>query len=188
MDIEQEVTKLKKLKLNKLFNEQIEALEKRGAPEPIINAFREQKDFVLAKANKINFKPGNLPFLPIVPACLMRCDCCKNCKNGLEKIIDIIETPSEPYYIYDIENGKDTLNLSPDAAIKINDYSNRSTLTWTEIKMLYILTDVLQRHYVWAAGSRVGDNNIPAATDEGKMLFWPKEEKNKIYGTPSCTR
>jgi hypothetical protein len=70
------------------------------------------------------------------------------------QISDVVNAPSEPYYIYDVEDGSSTRGKSPEDALKILKQQKRSPLTAAEVTALTTHTDVLSRHYVWAAGSR----------------------------------
>lgn len=156
--------KAKRNDLEKLFDSQIETLKDRGVPEQIIEALQNQKGAVVKKASEIVIGDGNIPFLPVIPRSFRsHYDLIAMVRNGSKvgytyltttKISDVVDAPQKPYYIYDVEDGEFTRGRSPEDAEKIIKRQKRSLLTVAEVTALATHTDVLSRHYVWAAGSR----------------------------------
>lgn len=156
-----------------LFNSQIATLKDRGTPEQIVKILQGQKDWVLKKASEMTFGDGNIPFLPVIPR-IHRSpyDLMAMVRNNIgakgyidlkpTMILDVVDVPSEPYYIYDIESGKFTFGKSPKNAEKILKSQKRSPLTAAEaIALVTHNTDTLSRHFVYATGSRYDSDFVP---------------------------
>ena len=155
----------KRRKLKKLFDTQIATLKDRVVPEQIVEILQNQKGAVVKKASKMNIGDGNIAFLPVIPRSYRSpYDLMAMVKNGGKagyytylnptQISDVVDAPSEPYYIYDVEDGDSTRGDNPEAAEKIFEQQKRSPLTAAEVMALTTHTDVLSRYGVWATGSR----------------------------------
>lgn len=198
-----EVKKVKRSDLEKLFNQQIQTLKDRGCPEQVIEALQEQKDKVLKKASEMNMGEGNIPFIPVIkPVYLGYHGLMAMVRNGNRQgysylnpneIKDVIETPNNPYYIFDVENGEAMRGKSPQEAEKLLKKQSRSPLTAAEVINLCIQTDVLSRHYVDAAGSRCeSGGEVPGVflNDGGRPeLDWNYAfSSSDRWGSASCLR
>jgi len=155
-----------------LFDTQIATLEDRGVPKQIVEILQNQRSQVLAKANKMYFDNGCLSFLPVIPRTYLSIYSqmpmvFKSGNAGFTElkpnnITDVIDTPDDPYYIYDIEDGKAMLGMAPmQKAEKLINEQMRFGLTEVEVIALGIHTDVLSKHYVDAVGSRYYSDGIP---------------------------
>ena len=159
-----ESKQVKRSDLEKLFDTQIATLKDRGVPAQIVEMLHNQKGQVVKKASEMNIGDGNIAFLPVIPRSYRSpYDLMAMVKNGGKagytylnptQISDVVNAPSEPYYIYDVEDGNSTRGKSPEAAEKILKQQKRSPLTAAEVMALTTHIDVLSRHYVWAPGSR----------------------------------
>lgn len=184
----------------KLFDIQIATLKNRGVPEQIVAKFEHQKGIVLKKVKNMIIKDKNIPFLPVIPQSFRSFfDLITMVRNN-EKvghtalsptaISDIIETPSVPYYIYEIENGNVTIGKSPQDADKIFKSQGRSGLTVAETIALLIHKHVLSEHYVWTTGSRFNGSEVPIiyldSEDRPILTSLSINIKNSRWGSASC--
>ncbi len=119
--------------------------------------------------------------------------------------VDIIKgVPTDPYYILEVENGRETVRKDPrDVEKDIGRKEKRRGMTIDEAIALCIHTDVLSHHQLLAVGSRVlGEHvgRIPEVSFGGASPFppivgWeafkigdrPYEWENYDYGTPVCS-
>jgi len=196
-----EAKKAKREDLEKLFESQIQTLKDRGCPEQIVELLTEQKSAVLSKASEMTFEDGHIPFIPVIPRTYRSpYDLMAMVRNGDKQgytylnptaIIDEVETPDRPYYIYDVEDGKALLGKSPENAEKILKKQSRSPLTAAEVMALTAHTDVLKEHYVWAPGSRCdGSDEVPNVYlfggDQPKLFWAYVDGSNGRWGSASC--
>ena len=147
-----------------IFDEQIKRLNERGTPQGIINALSLKRRLVINVAYGLNLLPERIPFLPVIPQGkmsigsqmqLIRYEQALGYSLLDEKLIhNIAGVPSEPYYIFDIEDGRTFTDISPYAASALIKASRREWLVATEAIALCSHTDVLLRHFVDAMGSR----------------------------------
>ena len=193
--------------LKQLFDVQIVIFKNRGVPEETIEALQNEKNVVVQNARGMTIGEGNIPFLPVIKPVYMGyygySRAMARVNNGGKTgytllkpafacaFMDLLETPDNFYYIYDVEDGNATRGKSPEAAEKIFKQRSRSPLTAREVISLCILTDVLSRHGVWATGSRyesAGKVLEVSLDDDGRpMLHWdPVESSLDHRGSPSC--
>jgi Family of unknown function (DUF5701) len=184
----------------KLFDTQMETLKSRGCPQAILEAFGNQRDAVLSKAAEMEIPEGHIPFVPVVPRTYMGVyGLMAMVRNGDKvgytyldpnKIIDKVETPKGPYFIYDVEDGKDMLGKSPEKAEKLIKEQNRSCLTADEGIALCVHTNVLSEHYVDCTGSRfrrAGGVPDVCLVDDGPKLRWNCADGSDVrWGSASC--
>jgi len=197
-----EAKQAKRNDLEKLFDSQIETLKDRGVPEQIVEILQNQKGAVVKKASEMAIGDGNIPFLPVIPRSFRSpYDLMAMVRNGSKvgytylnptKISDVVDAPSEPYYIYDVEDGNSTRGKSPENAEKILKQQKRSPLTAAEVTALTTHTDVLSRHYVWATGSRFESaDKVPHVfLDSGgrpKLVWNYVDRSNGRWGSASCS-
>jgi len=148
----------------KLLDSQMETLKSLGCPQAIMKAFNNQRDTVLSKAAEMEIPEGHIPFVPVIPRTYMGVyGLIPMVRNGDKvgytylnpnEITDNVETPKEPYFIYDAEDGKAMLGKSPEKAEKLIKKQNRSCLTADEGIAVCVHTKVLSEHYVDCPGSR----------------------------------
>ena len=161
----------KKGKLTKLFESQLEKLKALGTPQAILEAFGNKKDEVVSKAAEMAIAEGNIPFLPVIPRsylgiyALMPMVKHEN-RVGYtyldpNELTDVVETPKNPYYAFDVENGKAMLSKSPMDAEKIIKSQKRSCLTADEVIAVGIHNEVLSDHNMDATGSRSESDGVP---------------------------
>jgi hypothetical protein len=159
----------KKEGLSKLFDTQMQTLENHGCPPIILRAFRDQKSSVIGKAIKMDIPESNIPFLPIIPKSYASSDFqMLMIKNGNQagftylepdQITDVVQTPNTPYFIFNVEDGREMCGKSPQDAEKLFEKQGRRGLTDTEVVALGVIyTDVLCNHFVDAIGSRYCSN------------------------------
>ena len=107
------------------------------------------------------------------------------------KPIEGVKIPNgKAYLAIDIETGKTTLGKTPDEAIKKIKSEDRSPLTLEEgVALITHHPEILKDNYVWAPGSRLGD--------DGVALLWLYEGRPKLdwnwanhsrakWGSASC--
>jgi len=183
-----------------IFDEQIKRLNERGAPQHLINALSSRRAQVLVTATGFPAREDRVPFLPIIPRALMSIQsqmplirfeqACGYTLLDTKKIHDELGTPSEPYFIFDIEDGRlftVTSTLAAEARIKA---AGRSCLTDCEVISLCAHTDVLFHHFVDAAASRYEDKtkNVTLLLEgqTAKLSSSYISDKSSDWGTPSC--
>lgn len=192
----------KRENLERLFNSRIQTIKDRGCPGQIVEMLQDQKSSVLQKAMGMSFfDERNFFFIPVIPlTCIRLCDLMtmvhKKDKQGYTNlnptaITDEFETPKDPYYIYDVEDGRMRLDESPMKAIGNIKEISRSPLTAAEVVALATHTNVLSRHYVNASGSRYGGSaKVPLLLLDGNlrpMLSWILLSSSDCYwGSASC--
>jgi hypothetical protein len=106
-------------------------------------------------------------------------------------VYDEEKTPDGLYWLYDVEDGTETLKASPLDAGKLFKSQKRFGLTAAEDIMLCVLTDVLLRHNVWASGSRYEvAGKVPDVCrgfDNRPELIWDRADRSySAWGVPSC--
>ncbi|MBU1178921.1 hypothetical protein KKB69_01090 [Patescibacteria group bacterium] len=184
----------------KLFDSQMEALKSRGCPQAIMEAFSNQRDAVLSKAAEMEIPEEHIPFVPVIPrTCMGIYGLMPMVRNGDKvgytyldpnEIIDQVETPKNPYFIYDVEDGKDMVGKSPEKAEKLITEQKRSCLTVDEGIAVCIHTNVLSEHYVDCTGSRYPHADLVPDVyldDDKPLLDWSYfGSSNDKWGSASC--
>jgi len=186
--------------LSDLFDRQLEILHDRGCPNLFLAALFSQKSQVLAKASGMTFREGHIPFLPVIPFSSLKSSTqMAMVRNGsqtgvscldVSDIKDIVKIPADLYYIFDVEDGTDTLGQSVVSAERSIKFRGRSPLTAAEVISLGIQTDVLSKHYVDASGSRYGSGvRAPLLFlhdgEPGLNSFYDDDSNGK-WGSASC--
>ena len=197
LEEEEKESKPKKEDLEKLFDTQIQTLKDRGCPAVIIDMLQEQRDDVLQKASEIPIGKKHIAFLPVIPRTFLSIYTqMQMVRNGDKigytylkpsEITDVVETPADPYYIFDVEDGEAMLGKSPQNAEKTIKQQNRRGLTEVEVIALAIHTDV--RHCVDALGSRCGSAGVPTLWlhDAEPRLDWVNlDGARDRWGAASC--
>ncbi|MFH0819678.1 MAG: DUF5701 family protein [bacterium] len=196
------VTKKRKDKeeLEMLFYNQWLMLKKRGCPKQILEFFNNQKNEVVSVASRISFTKGNLPILLVLPRTSLTIHTQMTMvRNGKIKgytmidpvgVFEMIKTPSRPYYLFDVENGRETLGQSPEKAEKIIKKQRRLCSTEVEIINLALQTNVLKRHYLDATGCRyIDESKVPylGMIKDKPILHWYRlKNGHPFWGSPSC--
>jgi len=198
LEEEEKESKPKKEDLEKLFDTQIKILKDRGCPAAvIIDMLQEQRDDVLQKASEIPIGKKHIAFLPVIPRTFLSIYTqMQMVRNGDKigytclkpsEITDVVETPADPYYIFDVEDGEAMLGKSPQNAEKTIKQQNWRGLTEVEVIALAIHTDV--RHCVDALGSRCGSAGVPTLWlhDAEPRLDWVNlDGARDRWGAASC--
>ena len=106
------------------------------------------------------------------------------------KPIEGVKIPNgKEYLAIDIETGKTTLGKTPDEAIKKIKSEDRSPLTLEEgVALITHHPEILKDNYVWAPGSRRGDDGVADLwLVEGKPeLSWYGANSLVNWGSASC--
>ncbi|OGD24835.1 hypothetical protein A2819_00485 [Candidatus Azambacteria bacterium RIFCSPHIGHO2_01_FULL_40_24] len=187
-------------RLEQLFDAQIATLKDRGVPEQIVKLFQKQRGPVLAKVSKMYVDNGYILFLPVIPRTYLSIySQMLLVHNGYKTggyanlvptaVTDTVDTPEDPYYIYNIEDGELMRNKTPHDAEKLIEKQGRLGLTEVEVIALGIHTGVLSKHNVDAIGSRYNLNEIPYLyLEEGNPVL--SSSHNAIcdnrWGSASC--
>jgi hypothetical protein len=161
----EDATATKRAEHEALFDSQIATLKDKGVPVQIMRMLSNQRDDVLRNASEATIGEGNIAFLPVIPTTYlsfytqmaMVVHDGKEGYNYLQPnlILDKVETPGEPYWIYDVEDGDAMRGKSSNEAEKLLEDTGRSPLTVVEVVSLAIHnTNVLTRHFIDATGSR----------------------------------
>lgn len=199
LEEEEKESKPKKEDLEKLFDAQIQTLKDRGCPSVIIDMLREQRDQVLQKASEITIAKKHIPFLPVIPRIYLSIySQMQMVRNGDKvgytylkpsEITDVVKTPQDPYYIFDVEDGEAMLGKAPKDAEKAIKQQNWRGLTEVEVIALGIHTNVLSRHYVDAVGSRYGSDRVPLLWLHGgkpELGWYGLGHADDEWGAASC--
>jgi len=184
-----------------LFLKQLETLKSRGVPAAIIEVLSGQKDQVISIATSMDIAEKHLPFVPVIPKAYLGIYGLMPLVRHGDKvggythldpnlIKDVVETPKNPYYIFDVEDGKDLLGKSPKDAEKMIKGDNRSPLTDAEGIALCVHKPVLSEHYMDCTGSRYGgDDGVPFVylNDGEPKLHWSSfGNSDGRWGSASC--
>lgn len=185
--------------LANLFDSQMKTLKERDCPKAIIESFQSQKDTVLEKVSKTDVAEGNIPFIPVIPQRYMGIyGLMPMVRNGDKvgytyldpnEITDVAKVHNKPYFIIDVENGKEMLGKSPEKAEKLIKEQKRFCLATEEGIALCVHTDVLSDHYVDCTGSRYGSGRVPGVfLDDGvPRLGWGcADSSDGGWGSASC--
>jgi len=150
--------------VEELFYRQIKTLEKYACPREIIELFRSQKDLVIKRASEMPFAEENIPFIPVIPRIYrspydLMAMVCNNNKKGYTylnptAITDEFDTPKDPYYIYDVDDGESLRRKDIKKATDTIKKQSRLPLTAAEIMAFMTHTNVPRRYGVVALGSR----------------------------------
>lgn len=192
-----------------LFNRQTDRLEARGCPLGIISLLQGQQSRVLSQVSIMDIPKGHIPFLPVIPiSCLKKPSKLMSMireggREGLvddtlnpDKIEDCIKTktPKNPYYIFDIDDGKRYTGKIPNVAKGFIEAENRSCLTLAEGIALCIHTGVQVDHSVLCMNSLYNSDNLGQllmiichTTKGSPYLFWNYDFLDEP-SIPSCVR
>jgi len=195
-----EISEERKRELGELFDSQVEILKSRGCPKAILESFQDKRDEVLNKAAEMEIPEGNIPFIPVIPRSYMTIYGLMPMVRNDEKVgytyldpnelSDVVETPDKPYFMFNVEDGRDMLGKSPEKAEKLIKKKERSCLTDNEGIALCIQSDVLLSHNVDCTGSRYeqGDGVPIVYLDGGKprLSSLDLDSSHGSWGSASC--
>jgi len=186
--------------LSKLFDTQMETLKARGCPKSVIDVLISKKSEVIAKATEIETADGHIPFVPVIPRTEVDLgDLMKMVRNrdhegynylDQSDVSNVVDVPKGPYFMFDVEDGKDMLGKSPEKAEALIKKQKRTCLTADEGIALCVHTNVLSEHYVDCTGSRyVGAGWVPYVYLSGgkPRLYWVSVDYSLgRWGSASC--
>jgi hypothetical protein len=185
-------------KLHQEFDRQVENLVQKGyskvagiEAEALIKQIEPLKERISRLATlEEETKAGHIPFVIVVKNDLVAAEQAIQLvelkgKQGLAVIdaddikgfkpIEGVNIPNHmAYLLVDIDTGKETLNITPDEAMKIIEKRNRSPLTIDEgIALITHYPEILKRHNCFSLlGSRCGDRRVTA--------LWISEGRPKL--------
>ncbi len=182
-----------------LFKKQLQKLIDAGYAQNIIDMLQEQMNTVLDTAVSMNVSDNHIPFIPVVPRSYWGLNALMNTieYKGIKgysvlpphEVTDEIQTPEKPYYIYDVEDGKEYLGISPKDSEKKIAKDSRSPLTVQEGIALALHVPVLQGHFLDCTGSRYRGNVPGVGLFGGGVpgLGWGNlGGSSGRWGSPSC--
>lgn len=183
-----------------LFHRQIRTLQERDCPKSVIDYLKSKEESVAEKMYRIKgIVPLHIPFIAVVPRselgldALMKMVCCDRYygHNFLDQseIRDMVSVREEPYFIYDVESGRDMIGKSPSEAEVLIKEQGRSCLTIDEGIALSLQTNVLLENGVDCMGSYLErDGLVPNIYLGTKPLLSCRrtDVKNNKRGSPSC--
>lgn len=186
--------------LAKLFDTQMKTLEQRGCPSEIIRALAGMKSGVISKAMKNQLPKNHIPFIPVIPHSMLNIDEQMKMvryrdnkgRNYLDQsgLYDVVNVPGKPYFIIDVEDGKEMLGKSPEKAEKLIKTQSRSCLTVNEGIALCVHTNVLSEHYVDCTGSRyeLADwvPDVYLSSDRPELRWLCADSSDDEWGSASC--
>ena len=127
--------------LQLFFLRQIRTLINLNVPAETISVLMGQKDTVISRASEMDFSPGNLFFLPVIPWMHIM--------------------GASPYYIFDVEGGEGTRGMSREAAAILIEERGRVPLSDLEIISLSLHAEIFLRHYKGVSGYRYCTDDVP---------------------------
>lgn len=190
----------KEKKLSRLFDQQINTLLEKIGPSEIIDKLCHKREETLKRAQEKN---SSIPFLPVIPQEVMEIQ--QTLKminiNGIKAETDLylraimnkVETPEEPYFIFDIitAENKEKNKISPQESEIIIERKGRSCLTTEECIALCVHTNTLWQHNIDCTGSRYEhDYLIPIIyfiRDKIKLSWNRIEWASSDWQTASCS-
>ena len=188
--------------LTELFNAQLETLRSRECPKKVLEVLGRKRNSVVARAEMMEIVSGHTAFLTVIPRAVLDVDVQmrmvrykdKLASNFLDQsfIIDVIEVPDTPYFIFNVEDGELMLDRSMHDAGNLIESDERFTLTTEEVIALAVQTNVLSHHCVGAAGSRYkGAADAPVlyldSDDKPKLSYEFVDIPHVTWGSPSCS-
>src|SRR5262249_20662637 len=105
------------------------------------------------------------------------------------EIVNLVETPSEPYYLFNIEDGQAMRGKSPEHAQEEINNQGRRGLTEMEVIALGIHSDVLSRHPVDAVASRCPSDEVVSlwlSVDGPQLVSLYIKYRADDWGAASC--
>lgn len=183
------------------FSAQMAALKRQNCPKAILKTLERKRNQVIAKAVGMNFfKSKRIFFSPVIPTSQLSVpeQMLMVHNNGVpgrtflspRDITDEVDVPSEPYFIFSIEDGAKTLGWSPQQADRMfQKQPRRRGLNCAEAIGLCCVSGVLLRFNVDAIASRVKRNRIPflwIVEREPRLGADRVDASDSKWGIPSC--
>jgi len=198
--VDTEVLEKHRSELEKLFDSQMETLKLRDCPSAILEAFQDKRDEVLKKTIEMEIPKGNIPFIAVIPSSYVGIYTLMPMVRNKDKvgytyldpneIINNEETPKNPYFIYDVELGKNTLGKTVEKAEKMIKKQKRLCHIPDEDIAVCVHTNVLSDHYLWSTGSRykLGDGvpNVYLFGDRPGLSSGGIDDSRGKWGSASC--
>lgn len=196
--------------LDNLFDAQITTLKDRGCRKQIVGLLENKRSLVLREVSRMTFADGHIPFLPVIPRTLCNLNALMKMVRYEEKagysdlestqVYDLVDTPDEPYYIFDVEDGKIACGILPyETEMLFRKQPKgqvRNSLTGAEAIALCTHTNLFSRHVLWITrsaypspfgtresyilGIGLGKENMPC------LSSGPGEVTGKSWGVASC--
>lgn len=188
-------------RIDKEFSAQMSALRRQNCPKAVVKTLERKRPQVIARTVGMTFL-GNrrIFFSPVIPAPQLSIpEQMLMVRNGVipgrtflgsRDITDEMETPQEPYFIFNIDNGAKTLGWTPQQAEQaFSRQPRRRGLNCVEAIGLCCVSDVLSRFNIDAIASRVKGRLIPFlwVVDREPRLGADKDNaSDPKWGIPSC--
>lgn len=199
------------------FDRQIENLVNKGYPETIgvaVEEFTRQIQPLKAQiaglvTGEAGASEGRIPFVIVISNDMLAGDqamsrvelkgnsgCTVMEPDDIKKFrpIESVSIPAHlAYLLVDIDTGKETLNITPNEALKIIEAGNRSPLTIDEgIAIVTHHPDILKRNNCFSLlGSRCGDRRVTAlwiSAGKPKLGWCWAGNPHTWLGSASCER
>lgn len=194
------------------FDRQVQNLLDKGYPKEIITYTEElKKELSNLSFSQIDLAKGYLPFVIVVKNEMLGSEeqmakVVKDGKEGITKLyphtskdfstIETVTIPDRPVYLLiDIDRGKENINLPPNEAFKIIEYSKRSPLTIDEgIAIVTQYPEFLVKNNCFSllASRHTGDQRVPAIWingDKNPNLGWCWDGNPHTWlGSASCKK
>jgi hypothetical protein len=144
-----------------LFDQQIQRLQVGGAGMCVTRWLLQLKDRVIAEASITPFRRCDTPFLPVspigthlgvhltLPEMLAMAKYRGNSGRArsttdLSKLISLADPPAESYYLFDVHDGRDTLNMKSDEARQFIEEAHCFAVDVAEGVSVVMHTNVLE--------------------------------------------
>lgn len=186
--------------LEKFFDAQISKLKSKRCSDFILKEFCGQRATVLSKAFQLSFDNKlNIPFLPVIARPVRNIARqmsmtqngyhCGYCCLNLTFTTDQLDVPVSPYYIFDVEDGRETINKNIQKARLDIGNQGRSCLATAEIISLSLHTENYLDYGIIALNSRYNIRGIPAIylfNGRPELGIYHQSGNIKYWGVPSC--
>ena len=194
----------------------LKRLEDRGVPRDAIRDLQKQEERVAEEAANLFYLKyaeetidtlrgrGIYLALPVIPQAIMGIAeltamvrvGSKSCSvphytelvsEGKSRVVDTEEAPIVPYYMFDVDDGRDSLGGTPYGygARVGNDGLNRRCHTAAEALALCVHTSVLLHHELWVCGSYCGGEqqflHIGFNADQNPVLMMMQTENRALH-------
>jgi hypothetical protein len=190
--------------MERLFQAQIDTLRNKGLSEKNIGCLLEKKISTLTRCSGIELQSGRIPFVPVIPRTWLSLPTQLSMLPDYGTIrgscvptlisFDTVETPQEPYYIFDVEDGESMCGVAPLQAAKLIRAQSRRGLTDVEAIALCLHKDVLAHHYVDAIASQYNEDGkmgvpsvIMKAGRPRLAINWYEFGGHGLWGAASCS-
>jgi hypothetical protein len=128
-------------------------LKKRNCDPVVIGMLEDSKGWVLARTIRMRLRKSDIPFIPVIPrtylgiyglVSLIRIEGQKGYTNVFPELMtDEEETSDLPYFIFGVDDGKDTRGMTSAAASELIRKKRRHPLTVDEGMAMCVHTNLL---------------------------------------------